>query len=309
MNALRKWFTVLAVLSMLALIFAGCGGGGGTGATQSAQTLTGQVVDSPIANLAYRTASKSGRTNADGEFFYLPGETVVFSIGTIEFAAVPATSLITPMSLFSAPSITDVRVVNLARLLQTLDTDGNPDNGITISDMAYSAATTSIDFSSLSFDTDIAGLVSSGGGSSTLVTSNSAINHLIKQFSIVGSWLVNWNGANGLMAYNSIPNSYLPAAWTFYPNGTYTAWDSDAGSNCNGGGHVCTAGMEWGTYSYDAVNQTLTVTSTMDQNGANGFTEIVGQTFTSNPGTFVVNGDLISVVTSSITTIDFNRVK
>ena len=114
---------------------------------------------------------------------------------------------------------------------------------------------------------------------------------------------------NGVTAYNGVPYSYIAAAWTFYPNGTYTAWDSDTGNNCGlNGGLVCTAEMKWGTYSYSAVNSTLTVNSTMDQNGANRFINGVGQTISFNPGTFTVNGDIISVGVGT-NNITLNRVE
>ncbi len=129
---------------------------------------------------------------------------------------------------------------------------------------------------------------------------------------IVGSWIAVY-GVFGLD--NAATTS--KAAWTFYPNGTYTAWDSDTSSQDPGGvcgdingdtGLFCTAGREWGTYRYDAVNHVLTATSTIDENGANGFTHNAGETWTSQAGVFTVNGDVISVVIGT-TTVTLERVR
>jgi hypothetical protein len=60
----------------------------------------------------------------------------------------------------SASSITNPAVVNLARLLQSIDTDGDPDNGIQISTQAHSAASDmAVDFSSATFDADVTNLI------------------------------------------------------------------------------------------------------------------------------------------------------
>ncbi len=81
MNALRKWFTVLAVLSMLALIFAGCGGGGSSNSApiDSKIQLSGTAADAilsgaTISVYALDAGGSIGKllgtatTNANGEY-------------------------------------------------------------------------------------------------------------------------------------------------------------------------------------------------------------------------------------------------
>ncbi|MDX1452573.1 MAG: hypothetical protein R3183_08435, partial [Oleiphilaceae bacterium] len=63
---------------------------------------TGRLVDSAVAGIQYRTATQSGVTNRHGEFAYLAGETVTFSIGDINLPAVPAGAVITPLDLANA---------------------------------------------------------------------------------------------------------------------------------------------------------------------------------------------------------------
>lgn len=101
-----------------------------------ATILTGKFIDSPVANLKFSTPSGNGRTNESGEFYYKTGEQITFSIGELTFPAITARETITPLDLYSADSVVQPDVKNLARLLQTLDTDNNPDNGIVLPDAA-----------------------------------------------------------------------------------------------------------------------------------------------------------------------------
>ncbi|MEB3733367.1 hypothetical protein ULF88_02705 [Halopseudomonas pachastrellae] len=51
-----------------------------------------------------------------------------------------AKGVLTPLDLAGSTDINDPVVINIARLLQTLDEDGNPDNGIVIPELATTAA-------------------------------------------------------------------------------------------------------------------------------------------------------------------------
>ena len=101
---------------------------------------TGRLVDSAVAGIQYRTATQSGVTNRHGEFAYLAGETVTFSIGDINLPAVPAGAVITPLDLANADNPYHAAAANIARLLQSLDADDNPDNGITIDSTRHTQA-------------------------------------------------------------------------------------------------------------------------------------------------------------------------
>lgn len=109
------------------------------------ELLNGIFSDSPVAGLSYATPSASGITDADGLFNYREGETVVFSIGKLALPVVVASDMVTPLDMAASESVTDPSVVNIARLLQSLDEDSDPDNGITIpADAADSFTETSI---------------------------------------------------------------------------------------------------------------------------------------------------------------------
>jgi len=106
----------------------------------------GTFIDSPVINIGYRTETLEGITNELGEYEYLDGETVTFFIGDLVFSSVMAKGTVTPLDLAETTDVKDSKVVNMIRLLQTLDQDGNPDNGLTITDSAKSTATL-VDFS------------------------------------------------------------------------------------------------------------------------------------------------------------------
>lgn len=112
----------------------GCGGGSsGDSADVSPApvavapvTYTGVIIDSPIDNIHYRASSgHEGNTDNCGEFIFEEGDSVTFSIGDLVFDPIPARAGLTPLELFDAHDIHDRRVVNFARLVQTLDDDGD----------------------------------------------------------------------------------------------------------------------------------------------------------------------------------------
>ncbi|HPR55426.1 MAG TPA: hypothetical protein PLV84_09890 [Deltaproteobacteria bacterium] len=107
-------------------VISGCSSG-------STGTHEGRFVDSPVEGLAYETPSVSGTTDSQGAFLFSSSEQVTFSIGGIVLGTTRARTVLTPLDL--VPGATDESnpsVINIARLLITLDRDNDPDNGITI---------------------------------------------------------------------------------------------------------------------------------------------------------------------------------
>lgn len=137
----------------MVLLLAACGSDDSAPAVDIAPAeetlLTGVFVDSAVEGIFYETATQSGTTNSLGEYNYLPGETVTFSIGAIVLGAAPASGVVTPLSIVpDAVSADNVQVNNIVRFLLSLDSDGDPDNGISISsDITTAAADTVVDFS------------------------------------------------------------------------------------------------------------------------------------------------------------------
>jgi hypothetical protein len=174
---------VLALAIPIALTACSGGGGGGGGDAGGSVTKSiGVFIDSPVAGINYRTASGSGKTNASGEFSYVAGETVTFSIGNIDLPSALANSTITPLNLANTTDVNNQVVSNILVLLQSLDTDGNPTNGIQIASAAHTAATSSLDFnvapSAFRTNSLVTSLVANSGSSNTTpVNLASATNH------------------------------------------------------------------------------------------------------------------------------------
>lgn len=134
MKSSLKAILLSAVLGMVSA----CGGGGSSApsAEASAVAVDGKFVDSPVQGLSYESASVSGVTGPAGEFKYVPGETVTFKLGGTTLGSAMGKGVMTPAQI-SADATT---MSNMLRVLQTLDADADPSNGIELSADMRSAA-------------------------------------------------------------------------------------------------------------------------------------------------------------------------
>lgn len=95
----------------------------------------GVFLDSPVSGLDYKTATSSGLTGDLGVFRYRDGETVSFSIGALDLGSAVGAETLTPLGITSgATEASDPAVNNKLILLQTLDADGDLNNGIQITE-------------------------------------------------------------------------------------------------------------------------------------------------------------------------------
>jgi len=136
-----------------ALIITACGGGGGGApynppvatptttpsatpvpATPTSTPAVGSVakgvyLDSAIEGIEYTSASKSGTTNAAGEFDYVVGEEITFKLWGRTINTTKGGSVVTPADM----SVVDInKVLTVLMIVQSVDTDSNPSNGITL---------------------------------------------------------------------------------------------------------------------------------------------------------------------------------
>ena len=114
-------------LTVLAGCFSGSGSSSGDGALQ------GTFVDSPVAGLTYSLGSEHRQTDEDGRFTYHDGDLLSFSVGGLTLGAAVGAEVLTPVDLVPDGSMQSPAVMNISRLLQSLDQDGNLFNGIQIS--------------------------------------------------------------------------------------------------------------------------------------------------------------------------------
>lgn len=198
------------VIVIAALSIFGCGSGSSSDTTgiteeqastlgglenpaEESSTKTGSFVDSAVSGIHYRTATYTGTTNDNGDFNYLPGEIIEFSIEHIVLGAAVADITVTPLELGTltedgidySHNHTD-RTVNVLRFLQTFDADGYPENGISISNSTRSTIATLSPHFSITFNLPQAefeaqpaliDLVQHSTSSGELVSPEEAIEH------------------------------------------------------------------------------------------------------------------------------------
>ncbi|WP_456488468.1 hypothetical protein [Caminibacter pacificus] len=106
------------------LFFIGCGSSSGGG--DELKTASATYVDAPVAGIEYQCGGVSGVTDNLGGFIYEEGKDCVFRVGGIAFKTIKSYELEEGKVIMENSSA-------IAALLQTLDIDGDPSNGITIS--------------------------------------------------------------------------------------------------------------------------------------------------------------------------------
>lgn len=174
----------------LSFMLAACGGGGSSSPDSTPVTMvepepatfTGIFLDSAVEGLNYATSTTNGITNATGEFTYQTNENITFSLGDIEFPTILAKSVITPLDIIGTNDINNISVINVLRLLQSLDVDGEPANGIQIMSSVHDRAKgLTVDFSANDFDQSVIELLMSnyndGGYYQELISAESAVYH------------------------------------------------------------------------------------------------------------------------------------
>ncbi|WP_084889195.1 hypothetical protein [Vibrio sp. qd031] len=283
------------VFLCVASVLIGCGGSDSptvqsTPGTTETSTFTGKLIDSAVINIDYNTETQKGVTDQSGQFKYLDGETVEFSIGNIVFQSVPAKTVLTPLDLANNRDEQSAVVSNILRLLQSLDGDGDPTNGITITGAAKEAASEYIDFSVpetvFENNSEVMALVAKvGGNNGNLVEKNDAIAHFTESLHhygilngpFVGTWLGQFSSnTDGLLMF------------TFYSDGTYVQYQTEQGPDEYNG-------LEWGNYKVTSTGYLYPVPggNMLDQNDNTGLTGVVSDSDVSN--TSDLDGETIKI--------------
>jgi hypothetical protein len=198
--------TMTAITTLAIVSLVGCGGGGGSSGTT---TKTGYFIDSAVEGLEYTSGSTSGITGADGSFKYEEGKPVTFKIGSMTLGSLTVINhKVFPVDLVSgAADETDPKVSLMAQILQTLDSDGDASNGITISQTTRRAITQAIEVATADpshttlIINQLLGSATSDrtvGSTNNLISATNARSHLnsnlLKEFA--GSWSGNFMGTD-----------------------------------------------------------------------------------------------------------------
>ena len=149
------------------------------------KTATGIFKDSNVAGVSYVSGEQSGITESDGSFTYETGSTVSFSIGGVEIGSAQGNSIITPVDLVTNGSSDSTQVQNIVRFLMTLDSDGDPENGLSIASAVRTAASSweQVNFSGSDFENVMSTIVTSAqavdsSGSYSLPSAAEAKSHI-----------------------------------------------------------------------------------------------------------------------------------
>ena len=310
----RRWPLLLA--SLLALGLGACGGGGGGNGNDgggdgspSPGALTGVFVDAPVSGLAYACGDDEGVTTAAGQFRYDAGDTCTFRAGALSLGQVLAQATLTPREIASAiaqqaPEGTaqslETITQNLYQLLQSLDSDGDTSNGISLPanlasvsfDAALTDPVTLFNRTPQDFQAQVAAVVTAVVDELAIplevVSVEAALEHAAEQSRALlsGTWNIGVGGAG-------------PVAITFFPNGTYLfGGKSDdevcvtdvPGANVDENGN----GAEYGRYAFDPLSGALTTQVISDSTGTCGFSGYDG---VSAHATLQVVGDRLRLHT------------
>jgi hypothetical protein len=169
---------------VLSLFFSACGGGDASSIPPNdPETKVGYLIDSAVEGVEYTTSSgKSATTDSSGKFEYLTTDTnISFSIGGLKLPSfnlsnIKSDNKILPADLVGVDrnNTTNTTVVKILQLFQSLDSDGNPNNGITITQNIKNSIATSKNIIDIN-DTELETLVQNTG--KTFMDKSQAITH------------------------------------------------------------------------------------------------------------------------------------
>ena len=196
----------LAISSLL--LFSACGGGSSgssgiegiegidDGAHNSAQndesveagSIEGKFMDSSLEGIIYYTDTTSGYTDDNGKFFYNKKDTYIsFLVGSIiiidkfDLSKLNADGIIFPSDILGIErgNTTNKDLVNILRLLYSIDEDNDASNGIYISDNINNSLTANEEVNIENIKTsDLKKMVEDAG--KTFIHQSKARRHYIK---------------------------------------------------------------------------------------------------------------------------------
>src|SRR5690554_1748311 len=257
-------FRKSALILATSLAIAACGGGGGSSKKNDgpgkgggdATVQTGIFVDSPVAGIGYRTATQNGFTNELGEYNYRPGETVTFFIGDLAFPPVTASDIVTPADIANGNTTLQT---NILQILQTLDDDRDPSNGITIrKDAAEHFIGAELKLAEESFDTEVDSILKNIDENLDLVDEDKANEHFGQTLRsmLLGSWV-----------YSEGPGKRN--VLTFFDDDDYIIIHEHDDEPADSGSQ--TAGsVEFGTYRWDTKTSEFEVSEVLESDGSGG---------------------------------------
>jgi len=225
-----------------AIVLVGCGGGSDTPVNTTPSTGTSYYIDAAVSGINYKCGSQEGITGEDGSFTFEVGQSCTFYLGDIKLRDVDVSLLHDGEKVHE----TDVAI---ARVLQSLDTDGDPDNGITINEEIVEALSeanvSALPTSEEALESFLEVIEEHGG---TVVSKEDAKAHLdeVKLKDLLA----------GKTLYTTIWDDMgTMESWAFNADMTSATWTELVGGNATGTDDITMKGM------------TITATCTSDSEG------------------------------------------
>ena len=235
MKTMFKTHTNMLTLITLCGLTA-CGGGGSGDGTIVSNTppppppppavQTGVFKDFNVSGLTFASGQETGITTANGRFTCETGMDVAFSVGGVALGETACATFVAPNQLATLGPTFDLEVSNLSRFLQMLDQDGDPDNGIVISEAVQqvSANWNQVDFLTSDLDNELVTIISDAasvdGTLHTLPGATEADEHLSATLACAyaGAYAGTFSGSNsgaaGMVIGWTAPGfGYVPLAF------------------------------------------------------------------------------------------------
>jgi len=122
---IKNTMKMVALSAVASMLLVGCGGSDDATQVAGVSASTGTFVDAPVQGLKFKTPTQNGVTNADGQFKYMDGEDVEFTLGNLLLGKGKGGALVTPYTI-SPTDDANKTATNIALLLQNFD--GNRTN-------------------------------------------------------------------------------------------------------------------------------------------------------------------------------------
>lgn len=267
--------TYLMPIAALVLGLAACDSGNeskdSASSSVSRQMLTGPaqgiLTDAAISGVSYTASSgKTGVTSDEGIFDYDHGDSVEFKLGKLTLGNVKGAPIVTPIELADGDNN---KLQNLLVLLQSLDADGVPANGISIPEDAAAAVDASINLTSnpdtFAETSGLQNVLEAGGISGVVKTVEEASDHFLAQG-------VNLLGAHIWVRYDDQSANIIRIAAD--GSGEYLQGQASPDDSCDenrvcGGRTIIQAGVEYGIVNaseFDTRGFKLVGATTIDTN-------------------------------------------
>lgn len=303
---LRKNSWVHLISTVFVVGLTACDSGTEKAATSSSSTsstrimptgaTTGILVDSPVSGVSYAASSgKSGVTDDKGIFNFNHGDKIEFKLGNLILGNIPGSQITTPIELAGG---SDNKLQNLLVLLQSLDSDNDASNGISISSETAAAVKASINLEA-NPDTfvdsaNLQSIMEAGGIDGHVKTAEEARTHFLSQ----GVALLS---AQIWVSYSNQTASVLRVAAD--SSGEYLQGDARPDDSCDenrvcGGRTIFQSGVEYGVVNaveFDTRGFKLAGKPSVDTNLKAGFSDPGPTRRVRTDGLELINSDIVTV--------------